>query len=281
MLIAVSATAQTVDVIASQDHYFISSLQPDINALDSGHFPGWARTGLTFKAYPAATANASPVCRFYIPPADGDSHFYSASPVECTAVQARFPAFILESPNVMYIDLPDPTTGACPAGDVPVYRVGDNRTDTNHRYTTDLAIRAQMITKGWVAEGYGPNQVIMCAPPPAAADVIVNFVTTTTPLNPGFNGFNNNLKNAVEYYDSSFQQILTTLSPGWLRFPGGTDSEAFDWASGELCRRGSTLWRRTHTNTISMQRLNQSSRARVARRSATSRTWLPTSVARK
>src|SRR5580704_11975495 len=98
MLIALSATAQTVDVIeyynASQDHYFISSLQPDINALDSGHFPGWARTGLTFKAYPATTANASPVCRFYIPPADGDSHFYSASPVECTAVQARFPAFI-------------------------------------------------------------------------------------------------------------------------------------------------------------------------------------------
>lgn len=65
--------------------------------------------------------------------------------------------------------------------------------------------------------------------------VIVNFVTTTaTPLNPGFNGFNSNLKNAVEYYDTAFQHILTTLSPGWLRFPGGTDSEAFDWASGEI-----------------------------------------------
>ena len=63
----------------------------------------------------------------------------------------------------------------------------------------------------------------------------MNFVTTTaTPLNPGFNGFNNNLKNAVEYYDTNFQHILTTLSPGWLRFPGGTDSEAFDWASGEI-----------------------------------------------
>ena len=65
--------------------------------------------------------------------------------------------------------------------------------------------------------------------------VIVNFGTTTaTPLDPGFNGFNNNLKNAVEYYDTNFQHILTTLSPGWLRFPGGTDSEAFDWASGEI-----------------------------------------------
>jgi hypothetical protein len=65
--------------------------------------------------------------------------------------------------------------------------------------------------------------------------VIVNFVTTTaTPLNRGFNGFNSNLKNAVEYYDTNFQHILTTLSPGWLRFPGGTDSEAFDWESGEI-----------------------------------------------
>jgi uncharacterized protein (TIGR03437 family) len=42
------------------------------------------------------------------------------------------------------------------------------------------------------------------------------------------------MKNAVEYYDTNFQRILTTLSPGWLRFPGGTDSEAFDWSSGEI-----------------------------------------------
>lgn len=65
--------------------------------------------------------------------------------------------------------------------------------------------------------------------------VSVNFVSTTsTPLNPGFNGFNGNMKNAVEYYDINFQHVLATLSPGWLRFPGGTDSEAFNWATGEI-----------------------------------------------
>jgi hypothetical protein len=65
--------------------------------------------------------------------------------------------------------------------------------------------------------------------------VSVNFVTTpATPLNPGFNGFNGNMKNAVEYYDANFQRFLIALSPGWLRFPGGTDSEAFNWASGEI-----------------------------------------------
>jgi hypothetical protein len=67
------------------------------------------------------------------------------------------------------------------------------------------------------------------------ANVVVSFVTANpTSLNPGFSGFNNGLKNAVEYYDSNFQQMATTLSPGWLRFPAGTESEAFDWSSGQM-----------------------------------------------
>ena len=162
------AQAQTVPVIeyynASQDHYFMSSLAADIAALDSGQFPGWTRTGQTFAAYPVPTGAASPVCRFYIPPALGDSHFYSASPAECAQTHAKFPLLVEESAAVMYVDLPDTTTGACPAGDVPVFRVWDNRADSNHRYTTDWSIRAQMLAKGWIAEGYGPDPVIMCAP---------------------------------------------------------------------------------------------------------------------
>ena len=106
----------------------------------------------------------SPVCRFYVPPAQGDSHFFSASAIECAKTQARFPTFTLETPNAMYMDLPDTTTGACPTGDVPIYRVWDGRVDSNHRYTGDLEVRAKMVAKGWVAEGYGPGQVIMCAP---------------------------------------------------------------------------------------------------------------------
>lgn len=149
---------------ASQDHYFISSRQADIDALDSGYFSGWTRTGKTFLAYPVPTMAAMPVCRFYIPPAFGDSHFFSASPDECSAVALRFPAFVEESPNIMYVDLPDPSSGACPAGDLPVYRMWNARVDTNHRYTTDVATRALMLTQGWIAEGYGPNAVAMCTP---------------------------------------------------------------------------------------------------------------------
>jgi len=63
------------------------------------------------------------------------------------------------------MDLPDPATGACPSGDVPVYRVWNQRFDSNHRYTTSTAIRDQMIARGGVAEGYGPNAVALCALP--------------------------------------------------------------------------------------------------------------------
>ena len=35
------------------DHYFISGDQAEVAALDSGRFPGWARTGQSFGAFPA------------------------------------------------------------------------------------------------------------------------------------------------------------------------------------------------------------------------------------
>jgi hypothetical protein len=64
--------------------------------------------------------------------------------------------------------------------------------------------------------------------------VVVAFVTTnSTPLNPGFAGFcTEMLASAVEYYDTNFQQITATLSPGWLRYPGGALEDAFEWTNG-------------------------------------------------
>ncbi len=152
---------------AALDHYFISALAPDIVALDSGQLSGWTRTGKSFRAFASVAgggAGSSPVCRFYIPPPLGDSHFLSASPAECDATRAKFPQLSYESANVFYIGLPDTTSGACPAGTLPVYRVWNNRADSNHRYTTDRALRDQMVALGYIAEGYGPDQVGMCAP---------------------------------------------------------------------------------------------------------------------
>jgi streptogramin lyase len=149
---------------AALDHYFMSSLAADIAALDSGALSGWLRTGLAFNAYPRAVAGTSPVCRFYLPPAHGDSHFYSASPAECAEVSAKFPSFVHEAADVMHVALPDTTTGTCPPDTVEVFRLWNNRSDSNHRYTADSAVKAAMLAEGYVAEGYGLDATIMCAP---------------------------------------------------------------------------------------------------------------------
>jgi hypothetical protein len=77
---------------------------------------------------------------------------------------AKFPQLELESSNVFEIGLPDPATGACPAGTAPVYRIWNNRADSNHRYTTRTTIRDQMVAKGGIVEGYGQPPVAMCSP---------------------------------------------------------------------------------------------------------------------
>jgi len=149
---------------AALDHYFVTAAPSDINALDSGAVPGWRRTGESFGAYTTFQAGYDPVCRFYIPPDLGDSHFISASADECATVRARFPTYIQEGPTYMGEALPDMATGACGVGQVPVYRVWNARRDSNHRFTTSRAIRDEMVALGGIAEGYGPDAVAMCAP---------------------------------------------------------------------------------------------------------------------
>lgn len=150
------------------DHYFITLSPQDIADLDAGVHPGWERTGLRFMAYDTPAPGASPVCRYYRTPGFGDSHFYSASVSECAAVAAnpqQFPGWTLETSSAFYIALPDPTTGACAADTVPVWRFY-NQLTINHRYTTDQLLRDDLRSKPgtWVPEGYGPDSVIMCAP---------------------------------------------------------------------------------------------------------------------
>lgn len=156
---------------AALDHYFQSSLAPDIDALDSGRTAGWTRTAESFKVFPTpagAPAPLAPVCRFYIPPQHGDSHFFSAWDVECNQILAlsatdpNYSGYVHETPNAFYAVLPDLVTGACPAGTRPVYRLWNQRADSNHRFTVSTAIKAQMVARGFVGEGFGPDGVAMC-----------------------------------------------------------------------------------------------------------------------
>mgnify|MGYP001044048107 FL=1 len=153
---------------AGFDHYFMSADPVEINALDTGYFAGWARTGYSFKVYVTGSSPGTtllPVCRYYgLPSAGLDSHFYSASALECWQVNAYYGTeWQIESDNVFQIALPNTTTGACPGGMVPVYRVFNKRPDANHRYMTSTVVRAQMEAAGWIREGYGPDATIMCA----------------------------------------------------------------------------------------------------------------------
>jgi hypothetical protein len=67
-----------------------------------------------------------------------------------------------------------------------------------------------------------------------ANPVVVAFTTTnSTPLNLGFAGFTADLMTGGEEYgDTNLQRYATLLSPGWLRFPGGTTGDAFNWSNG-------------------------------------------------
>jgi lysyl endopeptidase len=171
---------------AGFDDYFITANPVEIEGLDNGAHPGWVRTGLTFLAYsdPAvAPPGTQPVCRFYLVPQFGDSHFYSAVPAECAATAAKFAgSWVEESPALFYIQVPDPNSGACPANTRPVYRFLNRTNQIHHRYTAEVDVRNCMYygfnstpdkdidcsayVGSWTQEGYGspPNAPVMCAP---------------------------------------------------------------------------------------------------------------------
>lgn len=153
-------------------HYYITADEAEKQALDAGVYPGWQRTGESFRAYAAASragGSINPVCQFYSPPiieggdeldvVGADSHFFSADAAECLAVFRKWWWFWgFPQDNVFQIDVPDRKSGACAVGTIPVYRLWNQRVDSNHRYTTSAAIRAQTLAAGYLDEG-----VRMCA----------------------------------------------------------------------------------------------------------------------
>ena len=160
----------TVSVIeyyhAAFDHYFITAIPEEITLLNNGVFVGWTRTGLQFKAYAAEAIGTSPVCRFFTTAfGPKSSNFHTPFASECAAVQAN-PDWLLESGAAFYIALPA-FDGSCATGLTPVYRLYNRGQGgaPNHRYTTDVTARAQMVAQGWIPEGNGADAVEMCSPP--------------------------------------------------------------------------------------------------------------------
>lgn len=180
---------------ATLDHYFITNYAPEIQALDSGVQKGWARTGLSFQTYETGTAmfaSSSPICRFYgSPEYKLDSHFYSASPLECEDVKKKFPKeWLLEADDLFRVHPVDPSTGICPSGTKAVFRLWNKRPDVNHRYTTEAAVVDAMLAKGYVLEGNGnpARPVAFCAssaappPPPTGTPVCTISSSAAIPV---------------------------------------------------------------------------------------------------
>jgi DNA polymerase IIIc chi subunit len=147
-------------------HYFNTIDQREIDQLESGAFAGWSRSIGSFIAYATAQdapAGAVPVCRFWS--ARYTAHFYTADPTECQTVIDRWPdAWTLEARDAFYLFEPDKSTGQCAVGLMPVYRLYSTRNGPNHRYVTDQRLRDVMVAAGWIAEGYGDDNVMLCTP---------------------------------------------------------------------------------------------------------------------
>lgn len=158
------ATAAAVEYYhAAFDHFFVTAIADEIVKLDNRTFVGWTRTGRQFNVYTGTASSLSTVCRFFSTAFDPkSSHFYTADATECTAVKAN-PNWQFEG-EVFFVGIPA-ADGTCAAGTVPVYRLYNNGQGAapNHRFTTDLAVRTEMLGKGWIPEGSGIG-VTMCAP---------------------------------------------------------------------------------------------------------------------
>jgi hypothetical protein len=173
--LAVAATTTAVEYYhAGYGHYFVTASPQEIAKLDAGVLTGWSRTGESFGVLDLDAPGAANVCRFWSGQtyAPKSSHFYTPFDWECAIVKG-YPAWQYEG-QVFSMMLSD-AAGNCAGGTVPLYRLYNNPPPTgapNHRYTTRLAIRAQMLAQGWVAEGSGIG-VIGCVPAPVAPVTIV------------------------------------------------------------------------------------------------------------
>ena len=141
---------------ASLGHYFYTVDPNEIAALDSGTGArGWARTGKSFRVL------VQPGCptgrrdqgtyRFFGKPGVGpSSHVFTVDRRECRVV-ADSGAWLYE--NSPFWASPVDSRGGCLAGGVPLYRVWKPFGESNHRFTTDRDVVAEMVAKGWVDEG--------------------------------------------------------------------------------------------------------------------------------
>lgn len=153
----------------SRDDYFLTTDATESQTLDFA--PGWERTGeqfLVFAVSPQVFSSFSYsrglVARYYgLPNADLNTHLYTF--VDSPEADSLSPGAWAQEFNELFgIWQPLTATGICPPNTLPVYRLWDGRPDAHHRWTISPDIRQEMLSRGWLLEGYGPDSVIWCSP---------------------------------------------------------------------------------------------------------------------
>ncbi len=152
----------------SLKHYFITADPGEAAAIDAGAAgSGWSRTGGGFKVAGAQAGGLAAVCRFYGSVRPGpNSHFFTADAGECSSLRA-LEASTTETQKKWHYEgiaffAAVPQNGVCASGSMPVYRYYNNGyargEDSNHRLSSNAALRSAMEQDGWSYEG-----VVMCA----------------------------------------------------------------------------------------------------------------------
>src|SRR5579872_6354696 len=79
-----------------------------------------------------------------------------------------------------------------------------------------------------------PLLCVACLSGSAQTAAIIDIDTTVTvPVQPGFSGVSDDLGFPVEYWDYRFNSLAAQIGYGWLRFPGGSSSDIYNWQTGE------------------------------------------------
>jgi hypothetical protein len=73
--------------------------------------------------------------------------------------------------------------------------------------------------------------VFPCARAQTTATIDID-TTQTTPIGAGFSGFNDEVVFPAEFFDYRLNDMAAQLSPGWVRYPSGSFSDAFNWQTG-------------------------------------------------
>jgi Putative Ig domain len=125
---------------------------------------------------------------------------------------------------------PGTSVGGAPDGQPgPVTVMGPTSATAQVTIGPSAAPGAQTVTVTTGAEHASlVNGFTILAPIP----YITVQTTAPKPLAQGFSGFNDaSVIHGVEYNDPKFLAMVLPLKPGFIRYPGGSDSLAFDWQS--------------------------------------------------